>query len=95
MKEGKGLLVDMNLSIIMLPLIVSGVSFGVILNVIFPEIIIVTLYVCLLGFLGYELFFKARTLYRKEIAHRMGGSVFSSLVKPAVRLSGQFSFTSS
>lgn len=36
LKHGKGLIVDLNLGIIMLPLIISGVSFGGILNIIMP-----------------------------------------------------------
>lgn len=36
LKKGKGLVVDLNLGILMLPMIVSGVSFGVILNVVMP-----------------------------------------------------------
>jgi uncharacterized membrane protein YfcA len=48
LKKGKGILVDMNLSIIMLPMIISGVQFGVIFNIMLPEIIILIFYDLLL-----------------------------------------------
>jgi uncharacterized membrane protein YfcA len=48
LKKGNGILVDMNLSIIMLPMIISGVQFGVIFNIMLPEIIILIFYDLLL-----------------------------------------------
>jgi len=36
LKKGKGLIVDLNLGILMLPMIISGVSFGGILNILAP-----------------------------------------------------------
>ena len=53
LKKGKGLLVDYNMAVIMLPLIISGVSFGVILNMIMPDFIISLSFVLLLSYLGY------------------------------------------
>ena len=53
LKNGTGILVDLNLAVIMLPLIISGVSFGVMLNMIMPDIIIVIAFVGLLMYLGY------------------------------------------
>ena len=47
LKNGTGILVDLNLAAIMLPLIISGVSFGVLLNIIMPDIVIV---ICYVGF---------------------------------------------
>ena len=52
LKNGKGLIVDLNLGIIMLPLIISGVSFGGILNLIMPQMIIIAFYILLLGYIG-------------------------------------------
>lgn len=58
-KNGKGLIVDHQLSMLMLPLIISGVSCGVIANVILPEIIVMIALVLLLGYLSYGMFTKA------------------------------------
>ena len=40
LKNGKGLLIDLNMPVVMLPMIVSGCSFGIIANVISPDLII-------------------------------------------------------
>jgi uncharacterized membrane protein YfcA len=66
LKNGKGILVDMNLAVIMLPLIISGVSFGVMLNIIMPDSIIVICFVGLLTYLGYGVLKKGLGLYKKE-----------------------------
>ena len=66
LKNGTGILVDMNLALIMLPLIISGVSFGVMLNMIMPDIIIVLCFVGLLIYLGYGVLKKGIGLYKKE-----------------------------
>lgn len=68
LKNGKGLLVDMNLSILMLPLIISGVSIGVILNIMLPDLLIISSYAFGLAFLGSGACKKAITLYRSEVA---------------------------
>lgn len=68
LKNGKGLLVDMNLSILMLPLIISGVSIGVILNILFPDLVIIASYALGLAFLGRGVFKKALNLYKSEVA---------------------------
>mmetsp|Transcript_8356 Transcript_8356/g.13969 ORF Transcript_8356/g.13969 Transcript_8356/m.13969 type:complete len:115 (-) Transcript_8356:841-1185(-) len=52
LKKGKGLIVDMNISVLMLPGIISGVSFGVILNILMPSLIIQICYIIILGYLG-------------------------------------------
>lgn len=67
LKNGKGLLVDMNLSILMLPLIISGVSIGVILNILFPDLVIIVSYALGLAFLGRGVFKKALIVYRSEV----------------------------
>lgn len=63
LKNGKGLLVDMNLSILMLPLIVSGVSIGVILNIWLPNLIVIGSYAIGLTYLGHGVWRKAVVLY--------------------------------
>ena len=68
LKNGKGLLVDHNLSILMLPLIVSGSSIGVVLNIWLPNLIIIISYVFGLVFLGYGVFKKALKLFKAEVA---------------------------
>jgi hypothetical protein len=42
LKNGKGLLIDLNMPVVMLPMIVSGCSFGIIANVISPDLIIIS-----------------------------------------------------
>jgi uncharacterized membrane protein YfcA len=66
LKNGTGLIVDLNLAVIMLPLIISGVSFGVILNIIMPDLIIVFAFVALLSYLGRGVLKKGLGLYKKE-----------------------------
>lgn len=67
LKNGKGLLVDHNLAILMLPLIVSGSSIGVILNIWLPNLIIIASYVLGLSYLGYGVFKKAIRIYKSEV----------------------------
>jgi uncharacterized membrane protein YfcA len=52
LKNGKGLLIDMNLGIIMLPMVVSGVSVGVIANIHLPNIVIIACYALFLVLIG-------------------------------------------
>ena len=52
LKNGNGLLVDLNLAVIMLPMIISGVSIGVIINIIMPDLIICAFFVMMLTYLG-------------------------------------------
>lgn len=68
LKNGTGLIVDLNLACIMLPLIISGVSFGVILNIIMPDLIISLCFVGLLSYLGYGVLKKAIGMRKKETA---------------------------
>lgn len=68
LKNGTGILVDMNLAILMLPLIISGVSIGVILNILMPNIIIIASYALALIYFGYGITKKALALYKKEVA---------------------------
>lgn len=66
LKNGKGLLVDHNLAILMLPLIVSGSSIGVILNIWLPNIVIIASYAFGLTYLGYGVYKKTIKLYQVE-----------------------------
>jgi hypothetical protein len=52
LKNGKGLLIDMNLALIMLPMVVSGVSIGVIANIQLPSIVIIACYALFLVLIG-------------------------------------------
>ena len=66
LKNGKGLLVDINMMVVMLPMIVSGVSFGVIANVASPDPIIIGA-LCLITLISsISLTIKFRTLLLKE-----------------------------
>ena len=66
LKNGKGLLVDINVMVIMLPMIVSGVSFGVIANVASPDPVIIGA-LCLISLISsISLSIKLRTLLLKE-----------------------------
>jgi len=53
-----GRMIDMNLSVIMMPPIISGVSVGVLLNIVVPDIILMMFYILISG-TGY-----CYTIYR-------------------------------
>ena len=63
LKNGKGIIVDMNLAIIMLPLIISGVSIGVVLNIILPGCYIMAYYCILLSFIATKMALKTKSIY--------------------------------
>jgi hypothetical protein len=63
LKNGKGLLIDMDLGIIMLPMVVSGVSIGVIANIYLSSFLIISCYALFLVLIGIQLFLKAYGLY--------------------------------
>ena len=65
LKNGKGLL-DINYMIVMLPMIVSGVSFGVIANIASPDPVIIGALVVITSFSSVSLALKFRVLYLKE-----------------------------
>ena len=50
----------------MLPLVISGVQIGVIINTVAPNIVIVFCFVLLLGYIGVGLIKKAHFLITKE-----------------------------
>ena len=66
LKNGKGILVDHNLIIVMLPLIISGVSIGVIANLVMPNVIVMASYVILLTFILVQMIQKTKVIYRRE-----------------------------
>ena len=57
---------DYNLSIIMLPSIISGVSFGGIVLKIMPDLVINTAYVTVMSVTGISLTKKLVTMYKHE-----------------------------
>ena len=66
MKNGKGLLVDINVMVIMLPMIVIGVSLGVIANIASPDPVIIGA-LCLITLISsISLSIKLRALLLKE-----------------------------
>jgi hypothetical protein len=66
LKNGKGLLVDINVMVIMLPMIVSGVSLGVIANIASPDPVIIGA-LCLITLISsISLSIKFRALILKE-----------------------------
>ena len=67
LKKGRGVLVDQNLAILMLPLIISGSTFGVILYIWLPDIVIIASYVLGLLYLGSGVLKKTIRLYKKEV----------------------------
>ena len=87
LKNGKGLLVDQNLAVIMLPMIISGVSFGVILNIVMSEIIISSLYTSTLLFLNIGLFRKGLNLYKMETAvkERLKARALTKMVEQRIQ----------
>lgn len=67
LKNGKGKIVDLNIGILMMPMVISGVSFGVILNIVTPGMIVIISYVVFLALvLGFGLVKKAFVLRKKE-----------------------------
>ena len=66
LRNGRGILVDYNLAIIMLPGIISGVSVGGIINALLPKIIVQVSYIILLGYVGFSLIRKLLDLREKE-----------------------------
>lgn len=67
-KNGKGLIVDHNLSMLMMPMIISGGSIGVILNIIVPETVVVIVFTLVVAFFSYSTGVSAYGIYQKENA---------------------------
>jgi uncharacterized membrane protein YfcA len=68
LKNGKGLIIDLNMLVVMLPMIVSGASFGVIANVASPNPVIIGSLCLITCISGSSLFLKLRMLLKKENA---------------------------
>ena len=68
LKNGKGLLVDINVMVIMLPMIVSGVSLGVIANIATPDPVIIgaLCLITLISSISLSIKFKALILKENE-----------------------------
>lgn len=66
LKSGKGRLIDYNTFLISFPLLVSGVSFGVILNIIMPSIVINIFYLLLSSTLAFYMLYKSCILKKNE-----------------------------
>jgi hypothetical protein len=65
-KKEKGLLIDYNLPVVMLPLVVSGVSFGYILNSTIPDVFICAIFASGLVVMAAATWRKAYVLRLKE-----------------------------
>jgi len=65
-KNGKGIIVDMNLSVLMLPMIISGVSVGVIFNIMFPNLVLKVIYVLVVAYFSFGVLKKALSLVEVE-----------------------------
>ena len=66
----------------MLPMIISGVSFGVIFNVLMPSLVVIGFYIVYLGVLGYGVFKKARKLRAAEIKSESNKNDESFIINP-------------
>lgn len=64
--ENPGTLVDHNLSVLMLPMIISGSSIGILKNIVLPEIVSLSLFTIIMIYLGYGTFKKAYNMYITE-----------------------------
>jgi uncharacterized membrane protein YfcA len=62
-KNGKGLLVDHNLAVLGLPLIIMGVSVGILLNILVPSVLILSFFVIVCAYLAYKMFHKAKYIH--------------------------------
>lgn len=60
LKNGRGLIVEYNIGVIMLPGIVSGVSIGAMINELTPGLIVLIFFCLLVAYLGFGLFKKAK-----------------------------------
>jgi uncharacterized membrane protein YfcA len=70
LKNGKGLQIDMGVSSIMLPMVISGVSIGSIAGASLPALSIIICYAIFLAMIGGNLSLKAYRLFIAENAER-------------------------
>ena len=66
LKNGKGRVIDYNIFLISFPMLVSGVSCGVILNIIMPEEVINILYTIIYIILFAYMLYKTYSVNKKE-----------------------------
>lgn len=66
LKNGKGLQIDMGISSIMLPMIISGVSIGSIAGNVLPNLAIIICYAVFMIMIGIQLSIKAYKLVKSE-----------------------------
>jgi hypothetical protein len=66
LKDGRGIIVDLNIVLVCLPLIIMGVVVGYIINNIFPSTLILICYVLILTWVGWGLFVKTSKLRKEE-----------------------------
>jgi uncharacterized membrane protein YfcA len=66
LKKGRGILVDMSLSALMLPMIVSGVSCGTLVSIVTPSIVVRISFVVFLAYFMAGLVIKTFKLYISE-----------------------------
>ena len=59
LKNGNGRIIDYNTFLISFPMLISGVAFGVMLNIIIPEEVITIFYVIVVVILGSYISYKA------------------------------------
>lgn len=69
LKKGKGILVDYDLAIIMIPLIIMGSSFGALFNNLLPNIYINISYIVLMGLTNCLGIFNLISVRKKENAN--------------------------
>lgn len=65
-KNGKGLLVDHNLAVLGLPLIIMGVTVGILLNILVPSVLILSFFVIGCIYLACSMFYKGKRIYEEE-----------------------------
>ena len=63
LKNGKGVLVDHGVAMLMMPMVISGVSVGVILNIIMPDAIQAIVFSLIVGYFSIGTGMKAYALY--------------------------------
>lgn len=66
LKNGKGLLVDQNLAVLAFPLIIMGVSVGVLLNIIVPNVFLLAFFVVICLYMSIGIYKKASKQYNDE-----------------------------
>lgn len=68
LKNGKGTLVDHNVAMLMMPMVISGVTVGVILNITMPDLVSAIVFTLIYCYFSYGIGVKACDIYKKEEA---------------------------